>query len=236
MKKLKCVFIDIVDDRRRRTKGQEEGISYYSTFQEYLFNQHITSRVSQLFGWTTSLMKVSDYGNEIKICIHVITLNYLRNHGVSQHFYSPHGPDYDDKYSYLHGMNLLAFEGYNRVHLIYSIKRISTVFQTKRITDAINKKRLVRRKKRKRTNSFELVTEVPVDQPRIGILTPITNLNKPWVRRIKKYKENIIISDDIRNLVPEVDPDNFIDYSLSRNYKFILDDYIYPLNSILEVA
>lgn len=225
-----------MEDRKRRTKGQEEEISYYSTFQEYLFNQHISSMVSQLFGWTTSLMKVSQYGDEIKICIHVITLNYLRKYGVSQHFYSPHGPDYDDKYSYLHGMNLLTFEGHDRVHLIYSIKRISTVFQTKRITDAVNKRRPAPRKIRKSANSFELIPEVPVDQPRIGILTPTANLNKFWVKKLKRFNENIIISDDIRDLVPELDPENFIDYSLSRNYKFILDDYICLLNSILDVV
>ena len=133
MKKLKYVFIDMEDDRRRRILEEIEYLLPYSTFQEYPFNKHIDSRVTELFGWTTDLVKDTRFG-ELEISIHIITLNYLRRHGVAQHFFSPHGPKFDDKYSYLHGMNLLTFEGYNRVHLIYSIKRISHIFQKKLIT------------------------------------------------------------------------------------------------------
>ncbi|MFX0050327.1 MAG: hypothetical protein ACFFAJ_08880 [Candidatus Hodarchaeota archaeon] len=234
MKKLKCVFIDFVDDRKRRIKQQEEGNSPYSTFQEYLFNQQINSRVSQLFGWTTTLIKELNDSYKLKICIHIITLDFLRRHGVTQHFYSPHGPDYDDKFSYLHGMNILTFEGYNRVQLIFSIKRICRIFQSKQIPSA-SMKRLTRRNLRRKTSNFDLKSKVPVDHPRIGILIPNKKLNEPWAKRMKDYKQNVTISNDIRDLIPYIDPDDFIDYSLSRNYQYTLDDYIHLLNSILEI-
>jgi len=96
MKKLKCVFIDLVDDRRRRrTLEEEENLPPYSTFEEYPFNNHIRSRVKEIFGWTTDLMKGTSFG-EFEISIHVISLDYLQRHGITQHFYSPHGPKYDD--------------------------------------------------------------------------------------------------------------------------------------------
>lgn len=227
MKKLKCVFIDMVDDREKRLEEEEESLPPYSTFQEYPFNQYIESRVSELFGWSTDLLKSSQIV-EFDISIHIITLSYLQRYGVAQHFYSPHGPKFDDKYSYLHGMNLLTFEGYNRVHLIHSIKRLSQIFQEKRITSSSI---------RKRHRPFHRETPfiVPVDCPRVGILTPSTNLHTTWVLQLKEIAENIEISDNILNLVPDVDPDSFVDYSLSRSYQHTLDDYIQPLKSILDV-
>ena len=232
MKKLKCVFIDAIDDRRGRKIGQEESLPPYSTFQEYAFNQYIGHRVKEVFGWTTNLLKDTQFG-ELEISIHVLTLNYLLRYGVAQHFYSPHGSRYDDKYSYLHGMNLLTFEGYNRVHLIYSIKRICHIFQKKMITSTKNRRRrkIVYTTKKEEVDPFYLV---PVDRPRIGILTPTTNLNSAWVRRIKSHLQGTRVSDDIRDLVPEISLDNFVDFSLSRNYQYELDDYIQSLNSILE--
>ncbi|MFX0172482.1 MAG: hypothetical protein ACFE9L_11225, partial [Candidatus Hodarchaeota archaeon] len=218
MKKLKCVFIDFVDDRKKRTKEQEEEDSQYSTFQEYLFNQQINSRVSQLFGWTTTLIKALNNSYKLKICVHIITLNYLRKNGVTQHFYSPHGPDYDDKYSYLHGMNILTFEGYNRVQLIFSIKRICRIFQNKQISST-SIKRFGYRNLSRKISTLNLKSKVPVDQPRIGILIPTRKLNETWAKQIKDYKQNVTISDDIRDLIPDIDPDDFIDYSLSRNYQ-----------------
>ncbi|MHA2248255.1 MAG: hypothetical protein ACXADY_25115 [Candidatus Hodarchaeales archaeon] len=228
MKKLKCVFIDMVDDRRRRTISPEEYLPLYSTFQGYSFNKKIESRVKELFGWTTDLMKDIRL-SEFSVSIHVITSNYLRQHGVTQHFYSPHGPKYDDKYSYLHGMNLLAFEGYNRVHLIYTIKRISHIFQEKLITA---KKKLFRSM---RENKIKDSYIIPVDQPRIGILTPTANLTTSWAQDLNNIEFNII-SDDIRNLVPDIPPNNFVDYSLSRSYKYNLDDYNRIFDLILETV
>jgi len=125
-------------------------------------------------------------------------------------------------------MNLLTFEGYNRSHLIYSIKRISHIFQEKLIT--AKKKRFPSIKKEDIKDSYI----VPVDCPRIGILTPTVNLNTPWVQDLNDLSEFTIISDDIRDLVPDIFPDNFVDYSLSRNYKYKLDDYHHIFNLILE--
>ena len=223
----------MVDDRRRRYFSLEDTISPHSTFNEYQFNREIGSRVSQLFGWTTDLLKIMN-SIEVEISVHIITLDYLRRHGVSQHFYSPHGPKFDDKYSYLHGANLLTFEGYNRVHLIYSIKRITQIFQSKWVglTNMTRLKSLDERRLRREVNTFP----VPVDRPRIGILTPTANLKSAWVNRLKEKKKDIKISDDIRNLIPDIDPENFVDYSLSRNYNYILENYIEPLNSILETV
>lgn len=227
MKKLKCVFIDMIDDRMRRTVGQEESLPPYSTFQEYSFDQQIGSRVRELFGWSTNLLKKASV-SKFEISLHIITSHYLQKHGVAQHFYSPHGPKFDDKYSYFHGMNLLTIEGYNRVHLIYSIKRITNFFQEKLTTSASIRKR---HHTSKRNDSFS----VPVDRPRIGILTPTTNLNAAWVKLIEELQENTIVSDNIRSLIPDMHPEDFVDYSLSRNYQYILDDYIPLLTLILEV-
>ncbi|MFX1284038.1 MAG: hypothetical protein ACFFB5_10305 [Promethearchaeota archaeon] len=227
MKKLKCVFIDMVDDRRRRTLGEEENLPPYSTFQEYPFNSHISSRVKEIFGWTTDLMKDTSFG-EYEISIHVITLDYLQRHGITQHFYSPHGPKYDDKYSYLHGMNLLTLEGYNRSHLIYSIKRIRHIFQKKLITAKTKKSRSIK------VNDLRNSYVVPVDRPRVGILTPRINLHTSWVQDLNNLSEFNIISSDIRDLVPDISPDNFVDYSLSRSYKYNLDDYNQIFDQILE--
>jgi hypothetical protein len=227
MKKLKCVFIDMIDDRMSRVVGQEELLPPYSTFQEYSFDQKIGSRVRELFGWATDLENQKSVSG-FEVSLHIITSHFLQKHGVAQHFYSPHGPKFDDKYSYLHGMNLLMIEGYNRVHLIYTIRRISKFFQEKLLTSDSKKKRY---SYPKGIDSFL----VPVDRPRLGILTPTSNLNAALVKRIEKFREEVVISDDIQILTSNIHPDDFIDYSLSRNYQYILDDYVPLLNSILEV-
>ena len=85
MKKLKCVFIDIIEDRERRVEGEED-LPPYSTFQEYAFDQYIESRVMEAFGWSTDLLKSSENGI-FNVSIHVITSRYLKRHGVTQHFY-----------------------------------------------------------------------------------------------------------------------------------------------------
>lgn len=226
MKKLKCVFIDMVEDREKRIEGEEE-LSPYSTFQEYPFSQYIESRVKEAFGWSTDLLKRSQSGS-LDVSIHIISLSYLQKYGIAQHFYSPHGPKYDDKYSYLHGMNLLTFEGYNRVHLIYSIKRLVQIFQEKRITSSLTR---VRRSPTPTKTPFS----VPVDYPRIGILTPTSNLDTIWGLQLKEVAENIRVSDNILNLVPDIPLESFVDFSLSRSYQHSVDDYIPILNSILDV-
>ena len=228
MKKLKCVFIDMVEDREIRVKGEED-LPPYSTFQEYLFDQYIESRVMETFGWSTDIVKSSQSG-VFDVSIHIVTSKYLKLHGVAQHFYSPHGPKYDDKYSYLHGMNLLTFEGYSRSHLIYTIKRINHIIQEKLIT--------AKKKPFRSVKGNELINSytVPVDHPRVGILTPTLNLKTKWVQDLNNISEYIIISSDLRDLVPDIPPDNFVDYSLSRSYKFILDDYVQVFDQILEIV
>jgi hypothetical protein len=187
--------------------------------------------VKELFGWTTDLVKNVNQKEDIEICIHIITLNYLRHNGISQHFYSPHGPEYDDKYSYLHGMNLLTFEGYSRAHLINSIDRIKTIFQTKHVGNMVEKKPYYRLRSRKnKMKSLEM--KVPVDRPRIGILIPQKTLIRKWVKELRGKFKNLTISDDIRNLLPDIEPESFVDYSLSRSYQYTLENYIPLLESI----
>ncbi|MHA2225373.1 MAG: hypothetical protein ACXAC8_09225 [Candidatus Hodarchaeales archaeon] len=176
-------------------------------------------------------MKNVNQKEDIEICIHIITLNYLRHNGISQHFYSPHGPEYDDKYSYLHGMNLLTFEGYSRAHLINSIDRIKTIFQTKHVGNMVEKKPYYRLRSRKnKMKSLEM--KVPVDRPRIGILIPQKTLIRKWVKELRGKFKNLTISDDIRNLLPDIEPESFVDYSLSRSYQYTLENYIPLLESI----
>ena len=226
MKKLKCVFIDMVEDRERRIEGEEE-LPPYSTFQEYPFSQYIDSRVKEAFGWSTDLLKQSR-SSSFDVSIHIISFSYLEKYGIAQHFYSPHGPKYDDKYSYLHGMNLLTFEGYNRVHLLYSIKRLILIFQEQRITSSLTR---VRRGFTPKAIPFS----VPVDNPRIGILTPTSNLETIWGLQLAELAENVRISDNILNLVPDIPPEDFVDFSLSRSYQYSVEDYIPILNSMLDV-
>jgi hypothetical protein len=125
-------------------------------------------------------------------------------------------------------MNLLTFEGYNRVHLIYSIKRLTQIIQEKRITSSLTRQR-------RGASPKKITFSVPVDYPRIGILTPTANLDTIWGLQLEEIAENIRISDNILNLVPEISPDGFVDFSLSRSYQYSVDDYIPILNSILDV-
>ena len=127
MQKVKLVFIDFQREYQKNLHStNEEAKQYYSTFKGYKFNQQITSRVLQRFGWTTDLADPSNIP-DYEISIHVIFIDYLRKHGITQLFISRHGREYDDIYSYIEGMSLLAFEGYTRAHTIYTIKSILNI-------------------------------------------------------------------------------------------------------------
>ncbi len=217
----------MIDDRRGRNNETNDEDSYYSTFILYQFNNIISSRVRQLFGWSTDISKTTSLGF-FEISLHIIYFNYLLKHGVSQHFYSPHGPDYDDKYSYLHGMNLLSFEGYSRSFTIHSIKRIISIIKHTESSYGTQKKYSARKRL---LNKKSLI--VPVDKPRVGILTPSQNLNDDWVNRLRNLREEVQISDDIREFA-NLSPDDFVDYSLSRSYNYTLEDYIDLLELILQ--
>lgn len=218
----------MIHDQRRRAIETDDENSYYSTFNIYQFNNIISSRVRQLFGWSTDISKTTSLGY-FEMSIHIIFFNYLLRHGVAQHFYSHHGPEYDDKYSYLHGMNLLSFEGYSRAFTIHTIKRIINIIKHAESIYTTQKKY----KTRERLLEAKRVI-VPVDKPRVGILTPSRNLNDEWVIRLRALREDVQISDDIRDLVANLSPDDFVDYSLSRSYKYILEDYVDILDLILQ--
>jgi hypothetical protein len=210
MQKVKLVFIDFQREYQEQLfNSSEEAKQYYSTFSDYKFDLQITSRVLQLFGWTTDLVDPSIIPG-YEISVHVIFIDYLRKHGITQLFISRHGREYDDIYSYIEGMNLLAFEGYSRAHTIYTIKTILKILQYS-------------------------ATDVPVDKPRIGILIPTKNQNNKWVKRLKSQPDVVRISEDIRLFLQDISPYHFIDYSLSRNYHHTLKEYIQPLEEILKL-
>ncbi|MFW9779969.1 MAG: hypothetical protein ACFFE8_14025 [Candidatus Heimdallarchaeota archaeon] len=165
-----------------------------------------------------------------KICevsLQIIFEDYLREHGVTQHFYSPHGPNFDDKYSYLHGVNLLMFEGRSRAHTIYVIRKLMEIIVTQKTSGT--------RKDRRARLLDQKEYSVPVDQPRLGILTPSPNLDSDWVSRVRSEKESVTISDDLRTLLPDIAQTNFVEYSLSRNYAYSLIDYIPCFQQVLNL-
>ncbi|MFX0088101.1 MAG: hypothetical protein ACFFAU_20780 [Candidatus Hodarchaeota archaeon] len=203
MQKVKLVFIDF------QREHQKLVLDPFSTFIGYKFDKQITSRVLQHFGWTTDLVDPSIIP-EYEISVHVIFFDYLRKYGITQLFISRHGREFDDIYSYIEGMSLLAFEGYTRAHTVYIIKSILKIIQ----------------------NSM---TDVPVDKPRIGILIPTHNQDKKWIKRIKAQEDVVGISDDIRLFFKSISPYHFIDYSLSRNYHYTLKEYIRPLKEVVKL-
>jgi hypothetical protein len=210
MQKVKLVFIDFQKDKWKPIlDSKDEKKQYYTTFSGYEFDNLITSRVVQHFGWTTDLLDQSINPN-YEISIHVIFMDYLRKHGITQLFISRHGREFDDVYSYIEGMNLLAFEGISRAHTIYTIQSILRIIMYSTV-------------------------DVPVDKPTIRILTPSYNLDDNWVKQLEKKADIGCISDDIRLFLKEISPYHFIDYSLSRNYHHALKEYIRPLENILNI-
>lgn len=208
MQKVKLVFIDFQKNKMKpSSNSDDEKKQFYSTFSGYEFDNFITSRVVQHFGWTTDLLDQSINPN-YKISIHVIFMDYIRKHGITQLFISKHGREFNDIYSYIEGMSLLAFEGVSRAHTIYTINSIIRIIKYS-------------------------TTDVPVDKPTIRILTPSNNLDSKWVKRLEKKTDLVCISDDIRLFLKEISPYHFIDYSLSRNYHHTLKEYIKPLKNIL---
>ena len=128
MQKIKLVFIDFQNGSHDQSSVDEETRIKYATFTDYQFDSGIASRVGQKFGWTTDLID-SALIPEYEVSIHVIFMDYLKEHGITQLFKSRHGRQYDDVYSYIEGMNLLAFEGYTRAYTIFIIKSIINLIQ-----------------------------------------------------------------------------------------------------------
>ncbi|MFW9993370.1 MAG: hypothetical protein ACFFD4_15105 [Candidatus Odinarchaeota archaeon] len=204
--KLKVVFVDMVDVRSKR-KRTLENLPPYSTFSGYKFDSRITFREKQLFGWTTVVEKETGADKKIEICIHVINFNFLQEKGVFQRFYSRHGPDYDDDYSYLQGMNILAFEGFSRNQTRRSVERLINVFEK---------------------------SSVLVDKPWIGLLVPSKTLKTSWTRQLRSNIKNFRVSSDIFDLLPDISAEVYVDFSLSHGYGYHLESYIELLKSILK--
>ena len=206
MQKIKLVFIDFQNGSHNQSSVLDEKTKIkYATFTDYQFDSDITSRFHQKFGWTTDLID-SVLIPEYEVSIHVIFMDYLREYGITQLFKSRHGREYDDVYSYIEGMNLLAFEGYTRAYTIFIIKSILNLIQYSPI-------------------------DVPVDKPIIRILTQRKNIDTPWIKRLQSHPDTVGVSNDL--FLREINTERFIDYTLSRNYQHTLKEYIHPLEAIL---
>ncbi|PWI46744.1 hypothetical protein CEE45_15255 [Candidatus Heimdallarchaeota archaeon B3_Heim] len=197
-KKLKICFIDMVQDRKQRYPDM--WLTPYSTFYGYDFDKDIQSRVSEQFGWSTDLEKLIN-SHSVELNLHIISYSFLRKQGVVQKFRSKHGRDYDDHYSYLEGMNVLAIEGTTEVHLKYTVRLLWNLFE-------------------KKTS-----IPVPVDVPRIVLLVPKEIHSSGWILSLKQEK-NLSTCSDIRDFIYDFDFEDFIDLSLSRGYKHQLRDYL----------
>ena len=208
MKKIKLVFIDFQNGSHNQSSVlDEETIINYVTFTDYQFDSVLTSRFRQKFGWMTDLIDLALIP-EYEVSIHVIFMDYLREYGITQLFKSRHGRQYDDIYSYIEGMNLLAFEGYTRAYTIFIIKSIINLIQYSPI-------------------------DVPVDKPIIQILSPRKKMDTQWNKRLQSHPDTVGVSNDL--FLREINTERFIDYSLSRNYQHTLKEYIHPLEAILAI-
>ncbi len=197
-KKLKICFIDMVQDRKQRYPDM--WLTPYSTFYGYDFDKDIQSRVSEQFGWSTDLEKLIN-SHSVELNLHIISYGFLQKQGVVQKFRSKHGRDYDDHYSYLEGMNVLAIEVTTEVHLKHTVRLLWNLFEKK------------------------MSMPVPVDVPRIVLLVPKEMHSSGWILSLKQEK-NLSVCSDIRDFIYDFDFEDFIDLSLSRGYKHQLRDYL----------
>ncbi len=206
-KKLKICFIDMVQYRQKRFP--EEWFTPYSTFYGYDFDKEIQSRVSEHFGWSTDLEKLIN-AHSIELNLHIITYNFLQKKGVVQKFQSRHGREYDDHYSYLQGMNVLAIESAFQEELIQSLKALKRLFSKKTV-------------------------KIPVDLPRIVLLAPIQIHSENWLEFMQKNIENLSVCADIRDFIKDFNFTDFIDFALSHGYKYSLSDYISIFDKCLKI-
>jgi hypothetical protein len=191
-------------------KGINESIACtpYSTFHGYKFDEDIQSRVSERFGWSTDLEKLIN-SHSVELNIHIISYSFLQKQGVVQKFRSKHGRDYDDYYSYLECMNVLAIEGSSEDQIKSTLRLIWKLFKKK--------------------------TSVPisVDLPRLVILIPKELHSSTWISSLKK-ENTFSVCSDIRDFISDFNFEDFIDLSLSRGYKHHLQDYLTLFLNILE--
>jgi len=198
LKKLKICFIDMVQDRKQRSPDM--WFTPYSTFHGYDFDKDIQSRVSEKFGWSTDIEKLIN-SHSVELNIHIISYSFLQRKGIVQKFRSKHGREYDDHYSYLECMNVLAIEGASEDQLKHNASLLWNLF---------NKKTSI---------------PVPVDLPRTVLLIPKEIHTSPWVLSLKEH-EKLSFCSDIRDFINDFDFKDFIDLSLSRGYKYELRDYL----------
>ena len=183
-------------------------VTPYSTFYGYDFDKDIQTRVSEQFGWSTELEKLIN-AHAVELNIHIISNSFLQKQGVVQKFRSKHGRDYDDYYSYLECMNVLAIEGSSEEQLKTTIRELWNLFK-------------------KKTS-----TPVSVDLPRIVFLIPKELHSSGWISSLKN-KKFFSVCSDIRNFISDFDFDDFVDLSLSRVYKYQLQDYLSVFLDILQ--
>ena len=206
-KKLKICFIDM-NYTRMGINGSNMWFTPYSTFHGYNFDKDIHTRVSERFGWSTHLEKLIN-SHSVELNIHVISFSFLQNQGVIQKFRSKHGREFDDYYSYLECMNVLAIEGSSEEQIKHSLRRIWRLFKE------------------------NTRNPVLVDLPRIVFLIPKEFHSAAWISSIVK-EDNLSVCSDIRDFITDFNFEDFVDLSLSRGYKYQLQDYLSIFLDILE--
>jgi hypothetical protein len=206
-KKLKICFIDM----KHTQMGKDDSDMWftpYSTFFGYDFDKDIKSRITQRFGWSTDLEKLINW-HSVELTIHIISYNFLQKQGIVEKYHSQHGKEFDDYYSYLECMNVLAIQGRTEEQLRESVEKVVKLIEKK--------------------------TSIPiaVDIPRIVLLIPEEVHSSHWISQLKQ-QPHFSICSDIRDFIYDFDYNDFIDLSLSRGYKYYLKDYLKLFTAILE--
>ncbi len=205
-KKLKICFIDM----EHTQMGKDDSTMWFtphSTFYGYDFDKDIETRVKERFGWSTDLEKLIN-SHSVELTIHIISYNFLQKQGIVEKFHSKHGREFDDYYSYLECMNVLAVKGNSEKQLKETAKNLIKLVEKK--------------------------TSVPiaVDIPRVVLLVPEIIHSSYWISSLKQ-QPHFSICSDIRDFIHDFEYDDFIDLSLSRGYKYQLKDYLKLFNLIL---
>ncbi len=206
-KKLKICFIDM-DHIQIKSDDSNMWLTPYTTFYGYEFDRDIQTRVTEQFGWSTDLEKLIN-SHSVELTIHIIAYKFLQEQGIVQKFHSKHGREYDDYYSYLECMNVLAIKGSKEEQLKETVIRLIEL--------------------------FEKQTSIPVlvDLPRITLLIPKEMYSSPWISSINQ-EDHFSVCSDIRDFIYDFNFEDFIDLSLSRGYKYKLKDYLPLLQVFLK--
>lgn len=158
------------------------------------------------FGMMTHFTRTDDHQTDFSL--HVISRRFLIKYGAEQKFRSPHGRNFDDNYSYLEGMNFLTIKAFTVVHFYIAINFLQRKFKN---------------------------SKIPIDRPKLGVIVPEWKKNDSWIQYLQVLNQQIDVSTNLSSLFYSKTNDNFIDYSLSRGYKYTLSDYSSFLEQLIRI-